>query len=86
MTEREVVTTIVELLAAELDLEAGELTRELEAKGTELPISSQLMVEIILELEQRYSISLPDDAATADAMRSVRALARRICEVAKMPS
>ena len=85
MTQREVEKTILELLAAELQRDRIELESELEAAGVELPISSQLMVDIILELEQRYSIRLPDDAATAEAMCSVRALARRICEVATAP-
>lgn len=86
MTQREVEGAILELIAQELRRDPKELKRELAAKGIQLPVDSPLMVEIILALEDRFGITLPDDAATAACMRSVQALARRVCEVAVRPS
>lgn len=85
MTQREVEEAILELLAAELGCDASELERELKEKGHDLPIASPTMVTIILDLEERFSIQMPDDTATAESMCSVRALAQRVCDVATRP-
>jgi len=82
MRRQQVERAILERLAANMKRDPTDLESELKAGGEELPVDSLEMVEIILDLEERFDVRLPDDTATAEAMRSVRALAERICQVA----
>lgn len=68
------------MLAEVLERDATELRRELEDRGTEMPIDSLHAVEVIVRLEEQYGVELDDREAGA-AMRSVTALARHILEV-----
>ncbi|MGZ4736237.1 MAG: acyl carrier protein [Acidimicrobiia bacterium] len=73
---------IIELLASALEMTPIDVRRELAAAGTELPVDSLLVIEIICELEAQFGVTLPEDQLTADSLRSVRLLAQRVSEIA----
>ncbi|WP_223263867.1 acyl carrier protein [Rhodococcus sp. MTM3W5.2] len=72
---------IVGLLAANMSRNADELDAELRALGQEMPVDSLLSVELIVELEMRYGITIPINEDTADALRSVRLFAQLVGEL-----
>jgi acyl carrier protein len=77
-----VEAAIVELLAQALSQDPDALRQELRTKGQELPVDSLLLVEILCDLEARFAVRLPEDNLTAASLRSVSALARRVCQIA----
>ena len=72
---------IVRLLARQLQRDQAGLEAELSAAGSALPVDSLASIEILLEVEEMFGVRLPDDEATASALRSVHGLARRVCQV-----
>jgi acyl carrier protein len=74
----EIECEIVALLASVRSESPDEVREALLAGGEGMPCDSLDSVEILLELEERFQVQLPDNQETADAMRSVRALARHV--------
>jgi acyl carrier protein len=70
-TRTEIEEVILELLAEDLGVAAGELREELVAAGPQLPVDSLIMVEILTRVEARFGIKVEETAATAFALRSV---------------
>jgi len=84
MQQEEVTTAIFEILAQKLNMAVEELKADLSQKGRDLPIDSLLGLELLMELEDKFSIQIPDDDATAASLGSGTALARRVCKVASV--
>lgn len=71
---------IIEFLAELEQREAEEVRAELEKAGSDLPVDSVLIVEILTRVEERYGIGIPADAEAARATRSVHAFADAVLE------
>ncbi len=82
-TEHEIAEAIIELAAAAQDRPADELRREFVAAGPGMPIDSLETVEILLGLEERFGVRLPDDQETCAAFRSMGGLVKRVQELAE---
>jgi acyl carrier protein len=78
----EIETVIVELLAAESGLSPSAQRVTLEQAGPGLPIDSLLLAEIVVVLEERIGIRVPEDNDTAKTMGSVAAFAAHLATVA----
>jgi acyl carrier protein len=74
----EVEEVVLGLLAEDLGKDPRALRAELAAAGEDLPIDSQLMVEILARIEARFAVRVPETVPTAVAMRSVRRFAEFI--------
>jgi acyl carrier protein len=70
-TRGDVEAVILELLGKELETDPGELRDQLAASGAELPIDSLILVEIMVDVEKRFGVRVPEDSATAAALQSV---------------
>lgn len=77
-TQAEVEDLILELLAKEVDTDAEALREELLAKGVDMPFSSVVLVEFVVELEKRYGVRVPHTTMAANALRSVSTFAQLI--------
>jgi acyl carrier protein len=75
---QEIVDMVIEFLAEYRDMPTDELYEELAAKGSDLPVDSVLVVEILARVEQRYGISVPADAEAGRSLRSVWAFAETV--------
>lgn len=82
MTREEVVEITIGLLAAEQDRDLAELREELESKGSELPIDSQLIAEVLARVEDRFGVRIPADNEAARSLRSVHTFATTILAAA----
>lgn len=76
----DIVSVVIEFLAALQEKTAAEVRAELEDGGAELPVDSLLIVEILTRIEERYSIAIPADSQSAQATRSVQAFAHAVQE------
>jgi acyl carrier protein len=56
----DVVATMREVLASELDVEAGKVTADARFKE-DLDADSLDLVEVVLALEEKFGIEIPDD-------------------------
>jgi acyl carrier protein len=74
----EVETVVVETLAGLYDESPDVYREQLARKGAELPIDSFDVVDVMLELEERFDIRFPDTTETCEAFRSVTSLATQI--------
>ncbi|MGI8550058.1 MAG: acyl carrier protein [Dehalococcoidia bacterium] len=83
MREEVVEQAIIQLIADLKGRDAAGLEAELRAAGPGLPVDSLTCVQIVVALEAQFGVALPSDLPTAHAMRSVRALARRMCTVGR---
>jgi acyl carrier protein len=79
-TQAEVEDVILELLAQETGSDPETLREELLAEGAEMPYSSLVLVQFVVELEKRYGVRVPDTAASA--LRSVSTFAELIVSLA----
>ncbi len=79
-TQAEVENLILKLLAQELETDPELLREELLAEGAEMPYSSIVLVQFVVELERRYGVRVPDTAAPA--LRSVSTFAELILSLA----
>ncbi|MFK4122479.1 phosphopantetheine-binding protein [Streptomyces longwoodensis] len=75
-----IISVVIEFLAALQEKTAAEVRAELEDGGAELPVDSLLIVEILTRIEERYSIAIPADRQSAQATRSVQAFACAVQE------
>ena len=83
LTVGDVVEVIVELLAAERDISAEAMMAELATGGDVLPIDSLLLQEILVRVEERFDVQLPDTIETARSMASVRTFAEAIVDACR---
>jgi acyl carrier protein len=74
-TVGQIVNVIVRLLADERGESEAEVRDELEEGGSELPIDSLRIVEVLTRVEQELDVEVPADVDSARSMRSVRAFA-----------
>jgi acyl carrier protein len=77
-TQTEVEDLILEFLAQETGSAPETLREELLAEGAEMPFSSLVLVQFVVELEKRYGVRVPDTTAAANALRSVSTFAELI--------
>ncbi|WP_436988196.1 phosphopantetheine-binding protein [Streptomyces sp. enrichment culture] len=71
---------VIDFLAELEERPAQEVRTELEAAGSDLPVDSVLIVEVLTRVEERYGIAIPADAQAARATRSVRAFAGAVLD------
>jgi acyl carrier protein len=71
---------IIDFLAELQDKDPSELRAELSVGGSELPVDSLLIVEILTRLEEHFGVSIPADAEAARSTRSVRAFSRTVLD------
>jgi acyl carrier protein len=81
-TEHEVAEAILELAAAAQDRPVDELRRQFASAGQGMPIDSLESVEILIGLEERFTVRLPDDQETCTAFRSMGGLVERVRQIA----
>lgn len=81
-TQAEVEDVILELLAQETGSDPETLREELLAEGAEMPYSSLVLVQFVVELEKRYGVRVPDTMVAARALRSVSTFAELIVSLA----
>ena len=81
-TQAEVEDVILELLAQETGSDPEILREELLAEGAEMPYSSLVLVQFVVELEKRYGVRVPDTTVAASALRSVSTFAELIVSLA----
>lgn len=82
-TRIEVEEIILSLLAEREGIPSGALRVKLESGGSGMPIGSLKTVAIVVELEARLDIELPNDKETGNALRSVTRLAEVVLELIK---
>jgi acyl carrier protein len=82
----EVERAILELMAEAQNRPLGDLLAERVKAGTGMPIDSLESVEILLGLEERFSVRLPDDDETCRAFRSLAELVKRVQQIAEQQS
>jgi acyl carrier protein len=83
LTVSDVVDVVVELLAAERGISTEVMMAELSAGGDSLPIDSLLLQEILVRIEERFDVQLPDTVETARSMASVRTFAQAIVDACR---
>ena len=83
LTVGDVVDVVVELLAEERGISAQEMLAELTAGGEDLPIDSLLLQEILVRVEERLDVQLPDTVETAQSMASVHSFAQAIVDASR---
>ncbi|MGW0192045.1 phosphopantetheine-binding protein [Nonomuraea sp. NPDC003201] len=82
MTREGVIEVTVTLIAAEQDRDPAELREELESKGSELPIDSQLIAEVLARVEEHFGVRIPADNEAARSLRSLHTFATTILAAA----
>jgi acyl carrier protein len=86
MTKHEIEDKIIELVAREENCTPESLRADLLKKGKELPIDSEALVAISLELGELYDVDFEFDEHTAKATRSVSSFAQLILDLIREPS
>jgi acyl carrier protein len=81
-TQADVEEVILDLLAKETDRDRDSLREELLAEGADMPFSSLVLVEFVVELEKRFGVRIPHTTVAANALRSVSTFARLIVTLA----
>lgn len=81
MTKDEIRWLIIELIAQDNGQAAADLVEELTAAGEHLPVDSLLAAEVLARVEQQCGVSLPTDAETAKALRSVESFAQAVWDL-----
>jgi acyl carrier protein len=78
MNVEEIEDLAIELLARRAGREPEDLRRDLEERGSDLPIDSLLLVEIVAEVQKRCGVVIPPTPANAFNLRSVRRFAELV--------
>ena len=81
-TVGDIVDAIIDLLAQDARRDPLELRADLETLGTDLPIDSLLAVEVLVQVEERFDVSLPPEVEAARNLRSVIRFAQAIHDLA----
>ncbi len=74
-TTEEITALTIELLAVLLHQDPAELRRELEDKGSLMPVDSLDMFDILQEFRARTGLTLPVKSLKRNTLRSVGAFA-----------
>lgn len=82
-TTQEITALTVELLADQLRREPADLRRELEARGSLMPVDSLDMFDILQEFRTRTRLTLPVKLLKRHTLRSVGAFADFVLSEAK---
>jgi len=69
---------VVGLLAEQQGVSPGDLWAELESAGSQLPVDSLLIAEILTKVEDACGVSITADAEAARSTRSVMTFARTV--------
>lgn len=80
LTQAEVEDVVIRLLAEESGVEAQQMRAELEEAGSDLPIDSLLIVEILTRVEAECGLRLPLDSTLARSMCSVTAFSTIVAD------
>lgn len=83
MTESEVETKVIEIVAEQMGVEKGEITRE-TSFAADLNADSLDTVELVMEFEDEFETSIPDDQA--EKIQTVGSAISYILEAAKSKS
>ncbi|KJE19364.1 phosphopantetheine-containing protein [Frankia torreyi] len=82
MSREQIEDLIIELMAAEQEVDPAELRCVLEEAGPTMPVDSVLAVAVLVEVEERFGVRLPADVSTAEQLRSVTAFADAVLAAA----
>ncbi|WP_037622788.1 acyl carrier protein [Streptomyces aureus] len=77
---QEIVDIVIDFLAAYQDRPVQEVYEELAARGTDLPVDSVLIMEILARVEEHFGVRIPADAEAGRSLRSVWAFAETVHE------
>lgn len=83
MNRREIEDKIIELVAREEGSAPADLRAELLSRGKELPIDSEALTAVSIELAEFYNVDFEYDETTAEAMRTVTSFAGLILDLLK---
>ena len=72
MEPEDIEDLTIRLLAEEAKCTPDEMRQRLEEVGSDLPIDSILLVEVVVRVEERCGVHLPTTLETARNLRSVR--------------
>lgn len=74
----DIAEIVVGLLAAQKRVSPGDLRAELEIAGSQMPVDSLLIAEILTKVEEACGVSIQADAEAARSTRSVVTFARTV--------
>lgn len=74
-TTQEITALTIELLADQLNRDPTDLRRELESKGSLMPVDSLDMFDILQDFRTRTGLTLPVKSLKRNTLRSVGAFA-----------
>ncbi|MFD5818371.1 acyl carrier protein [Streptomyces sp. NPDC127038] len=77
---QEIVDIVIDFLAAYQDRPVQEVYEELASRGTDLPVDSVLIMEILARVEEHFGVRIPADAEAGRSLRSVWAFAETVHE------
>jgi acyl carrier protein len=80
-TLNQVREVIIEIVCAELGDDLSLLRRRLTA-GEEVPLDSLTGVEVLVRVEERFGVRVPETVETARALRSINGFAKLIADFA----
>jgi len=79
MDHRTVEDVIIEFLAEhQHGTTPAELRRQIQERGEDMPIDSQLAVEVVVRVQNHFGVRLPTTAETAHYLRSISGFAARV--------
>ena len=81
LTVDEIADIVIGLLAEKAGVPADQMRAELEAAGTDLPVDSVLIVEVLAKVGEACGARIPANAETARSTGSVMAFARTVHKV-----
>jgi len=78
LTVSDIAEIVIDLLAEEQGVSPGELRAELESAGTQMPVDSLLVAEVLTRVEDACGVRIQVDAEVARSARSVLTFARTV--------
>ncbi|HYS36930.1 MAG TPA: hypothetical protein VEO01_15020 [Pseudonocardiaceae bacterium] len=79
--QRSVEDLIIDLIAANLELEPAELRAKLGSRGDEMPVDSVLAAEVLAAVEVACGVTLVPTEETSRCLRSVQAFAAVVVDL-----
>ncbi|MGW1532544.1 acyl carrier protein [Streptomyces aureus] len=77
---QEIVDIVIDFLADHQDRPVQDAYEELASRGTDLPVDSVLIMEILARVEEHFGVRIPADAEAGRSLRSVWAFAETVHE------